>query len=441
MRQTLFFIPHELADIPVFGFGWLLGVWVILCVASLGYFLKKHGGWNGETKSMLGFAFLVAGLIAFVLPAVEEAVQHHETAFMLWQYAPGPDNTMQGLPIRGYGVFLLVATISGVLLARHRAIQVGLAPDAIYNLAFYMFVGGILGARVFYVIQYWDEIHDPDSLINTLKNIINFVEGGLVVYGSLIGALVAAVIFSRNSAIPLLPIADLIAPSLALGLAIGRIGCLMNGCCFGGVCDHDWAIEFPSHSPVYYHQHSHGTFHGLSVGMGDVGKPVIGSVRPNSSASQAGVQVGELVQSINGMATSNMEQVENALFRSGVALDLQTSTNNYQLKIPSFPERSLPVHPTQLYSSLNALLLAGLAYAAFPFRRRDGEVFALLMLAYAVTRFLLEVIRTDEGGFARTGLTISQNVSVGMLLFVVLLAIYLSRQPRGTFWPTFVSEP
>ena len=434
MRQTLFFIPHELAGIPVFGFGWLLSVAVVICIAVLAYLVKTQG-WNDEAKSFLGFCALVGALIAFVLPAVEVAVVGHEVEFMAWNYPTEPGVPKMGLPIRGYGVFLLVATVSGVLLARYRAIQVGLSPDAIYNLAFYMFVGGILGARLFFVIQYWSDIHDPTSIANTLKNIVNFVEGGLVVYGSLIGALVAAVIFLRRNAIPILPVADLISPSLALGLAIGRIGCLMNGCCFGGVCDHSWAIEFPSHSPVFFHQHSHGTFYGFTIREGDDGKPRVGAVRPNSAAAKQGLQPGEQVQAVNGIRTDNMEQAEYALLHSDVSMELQTTTNHYQLEIPALPEKAYPVHPTQLYSSLNALLIAGLAYALFPFRRQDGDVFSILILCYAITRFLLEIIRTDEGGFAQTGLTISQNVSIGMLIFFVLLRIYVSSRPRATFWP------
>ena len=105
----------------------------------------------------------------------------------------------------------------------------GLLPDAIFNLAFYMFVGGILGARLFFIIQYWEQIHVPGSLQQTVANMVNFVEGGLVVYGSLIGALVAGMWFLYKARLPALAIADLIAPSLVLGLAIGRIGCLMNG--------------------------------------------------------------------------------------------------------------------------------------------------------------------------------------------------------------------
>src|SRR5205823_8254718 len=89
---------------------------------------------------------------------------------------------------------------------------------------------------------------------------------------------------------------------------------------------------------------------------------------------------------------------------------------------------SLPVHPTQLYSAIDGLVLLFLLSAYYPLRRRDGEVMALLMVTYPVTRFLVEYLRNDERVFF-AGLTISQNLSV-LVLFAGLLFWYrLSRLP------------
>ena len=94
------------------------------------------------------------------------------------------------------------------------------------------------------------------------------------------------------------------------------------------------------------------------------------------------------------------------------------------------PLWSLPVHPTQLYSAIDGLVLLFLLSAYYPLRRRDGEVMALLMVTYPVTRFLIEYLRNDEGIFW-FGLTISQNISVFLLLAGIVFWTWLWRsQPR-----------
>jgi phosphatidylglycerol---prolipoprotein diacylglyceryl transferase len=107
------------------------------------------------------------------------------------------------------------------------------------------------------------------------------------------------------------------------------------------------------------------------------------------------------------------------------------------IKIPAVapPARSLPVHPTQLYSAVDGALLGWFLWAYFPFRRRDGELIALLLTIHPVTRFLLEIIRTDEPAVFGTGMSISQNISILLLACGAGLWWYLLRQPRGVAWP------
>ncbi len=95
---------------------------------------------------------------------------------------------------------------------------------------------------------------------------ISLQEGGLVVFGSLIGAVLGLLAFTRFYRLPLLPLIDVSVPSMALGQAIGRIGCFFNGCCFGGECDLRWAVTFPPESPPYHQQLEKGKLHleGLS---------------------------------------------------------------------------------------------------------------------------------------------------------------------------------
>ena len=95
------------------------------------------------------------------------------------------------------------------------------------------------------------------------------------------------------------------------------------------------------------------------------------------------------------------------------------------------PSRTLPVHPTQIYSMIDALLLCLLLLAYDPFRRRDGELFALMLTVYPVTRFLIESLRTDESAVFGTGLSIAQNISLLLLVLALGLWIYISRRPKG----------
>ena len=100
-----------------------------------------------------------------------------------------------------------------------------------------------------------------------------------------------------------------------------------------------------------------------------------------------------------------------------------------RLSLTTPPPRSHPVHPTQIYGSIGALLICLLLLAYDPFRRRDGELWALMLTVYAVTRFLEEVIRTDEPPILGTGMTVSQNVSLLLLLAAMGLWYYVLRQP------------
>ena len=90
------------------------------------------------------------------------------------------------------------------------------------------------------------------------------------------------------------------------------------------------------------------------------------------------------------------------------------------------------LHPTQLYSTIDGLILLLLLSAYYPLRRRDGEVMGLLMITYPITRFLIEHLRNDEGVFF-AGLTISQNISLALLAGGLLFWFRLWRSPAGAF--------
>lgn len=411
MLQTLFYIPHKIGPLPVFGWGWVLIAWGLFCLTVITYTARQQG-FSQLVKHHLTTALLMTALIVFVFPWLEQRLATR-----------GPNgNLLVGIPIRGYGLMLLVAIVSSVQLAIARAAKFRLDADTVYRLAMWLFVGGIIGARLFFVIQKWDQF-PKGNFVAFLSSAVNVAEGGLVVYGSLIGATIAGVTFVSRHGLSIWKTADLVAPSLLLGLAIGRIGCLMNGCCYGGHCDQPWAIRFPPSSPPYEDQLHAGLLHGFQVADGRqtnkahdaVIKRVI-FVEPQSLAETNGLRVGQNIESINVDGTPGLLPASSEIF---VKFE---NGHVAQWKVPSLPERSLPIHPTQVYATLNALVICLFLLAVTPYCG-DGQVLAWLLTLYPITRFLLEMIRVDEGSFLNTGLTISQLIS--LILLAVAAALWL----------------
>lgn len=419
MLSTLFHIPATVGHLPVFGFGLLLALWVLFSLGLLGY-LAWRQGFTADTWSYLPLLLIVGAAIRWVLPALCDA---------------------EGLPVRSYGVMLLLAIVAATSLAAWRASRLQLHPDLVMTLIFWMFVPGIVGARAFYVIEYWPQFQ-RGTPSETFFAVINVAQGGLVVYGSLIGGLLGIVAFCWKFRLPLLAVGDLVAPSLVLGLAIGRIGCLLNGCCYGGPCHLPWAVTFPWKSPVHFHQAHEGQLwlHGMKLRAALDGSPLIADVQPDSPADKTGLKPGQQITSVNNFPVHTVEDAEQVLINAAtpgtqmVVTTRQEPTPHAWSVTEPLP-RSLPVHPTQLYSTINALLLLLLLLAFEPYHRRDGELIALLLTLYSIARFLEEAIRTDEAKVFGPGLSISQTVSVFMLLVVAAMWAYIRwKKPRLAFY-------
>ena len=105
----------------------------------------------------------------------------------------------------------------------------------------WLMIGVIAGARILHVISYWQE----EFADQPWTEIFMVQRGGLVFYGGFFGAAIVSLVYTRWKKIPLLKFADVLAPSISLGHAFGRIGCLMTGCCFGKECQLPWAIRYP----------------------------------------------------------------------------------------------------------------------------------------------------------------------------------------------------
>ena len=152
-----------------------------------------------------------------------------------------------------------MAALAGTWLSVRRGRAVGIDADTILALGMEIFLWGIVGARLFYVLEYHAQFFPPDrDLVASLGQVLNVAQGGLVVFGALPTAAAAAWFFARRRGLSILELADVIAPGLLVGLAIGRVGCFLNGCCFGGPCDLPWAVRFPPESPPWLDQAARG---------------------------------------------------------------------------------------------------------------------------------------------------------------------------------------
>ena len=148
-----------------------------------------------------------------------------------------------GVKIFGYGAMLVLAFIGSTWLATWRARREKLDPDVILDMAFWIFFIGLVGARLFYCVQYWGRG------INTLLDVVQYWKGGIVYYGGVLGGSVAFFVYRYFRPFPLRPYLDAIAPAIMVGTLFGRLGCFLNGCCYGDVCNLPWAVSFPKFSP------------------------------------------------------------------------------------------------------------------------------------------------------------------------------------------------
>ncbi len=149
------------------------------------------------------------------------------------------------LRVHGYGLMLAVGFLVGIYLARWRARRAGEDGDVVLRCGLLALVGGIVGGRIAYIIQHWSAqfAEAPDPLLAML----NVTSGGLIYHGGLILATVMVIAYLVAKRLPVRRYLDIVAVSLMIGLAFGRAGCLLNGCCFGLPCRADWplAMRFP----------------------------------------------------------------------------------------------------------------------------------------------------------------------------------------------------
>jgi len=305
-----------------------------------------------------------------------------------------------GLHINSYGLMMVVGFIAAVSVIRHLSREITPDPQLITNAALYSLIAGVVGARLFYVV------HHFGNMEGGILSFFAIWRGGLELYGAVLFAVPVIFFYLLYHKLPARHYLDILAIGLMLALALGRIGCFMRGCCFGKPTALPWAVCFPYGSDAYYSQ-----------------------IYPNPQRNRPEPQL-KLPDEFFGSYTDNGKN----LYGLKPYEDL---TEQQKDMVKNGEYRCLPVHPTQLYSSVNAAVLCLILYLFW--RRsqhaekpkivnklfaRPGSTFALMFIVYGITRFFIEFLR-DDNPFEIDSLTVSQIISASSIIFgAILMAIF-----------------
>ena len=243
----------------------------------------------------------------------------------------------------GYGVFIALGFVLGILYAFREAQRVGVDPQRILDLGFWILVSAIIGARILFILTMWREyMRFPLEMLMVWK-------GGLVYYGGIILSLTVSVWYIHKHKMPVLKTLDILGAAFVLGEVAGRLGCFSAGCCFGKPTSLPWGMVF-----------------------------------------------------------------------------------NDPMTLVDEKYRGIPIHPTQLYSSLAALTIFGILQLL---KRRPvfpGQVGFTGLLLYSIERFGIESLRGDEiRGFVwYPYLSTSQFISIPVALTCIGILLYLRKVHR-----------
>ncbi|HUT46333.1 MAG TPA: prolipoprotein diacylglyceryl transferase [Sedimentisphaerales bacterium] len=316
------------------------------------------------------------------------------------------------LTVRSFGLMMVIGFLLGFYLLGRMGRRISSNPQLITNLALYCLIAGVVGARVFYVVHHYDQLQNPWTSMFAVW------QGGLEFYGGVIFAIPVIILYSRHYKLPIRPCLDIVAIALMLGLSFGRLGCFLNGCGFGKQTELPWAVRFPYDSFAYFSQ-----------------------INANPERNRPDPQLKIPHDEYSSYPDINIKLYPKAFDELTVEQKFEVTKGKYQC---------LSIHPTQLYSSANAALLCLLLYLFWRRSQRaadsgntrilftqPGHIFALALMLYGITRFLIEYVR-DDNPFEYAwwavykGGTVSQNLSIYLVILgVVLRAVFQVTKPNA----------
>jgi phosphatidylglycerol:prolipoprotein diacylglycerol transferase len=324
-------------------------------------------------------------------------------------------------PIYGYGVMLVIGFLLALELAKFLARRAGLDPELFVNAGLIALVAGIVGARLSHVIENWPTYSDASrSFAANFFDAVNIRSGGLTFYGGLLLAFPACVAYGLIKKVPIRVGMDIMAPCIMVGLGIGRIGCFLNGCCYGAECKANFplAVTYPYHSNAYIDQY------------------VRHEKRPAPEL---------VVTDVTGdRRLLTPEELKSGLIRRPIATDDGSIAMDVRIpddaRAKAANDRSLAVHPAQLYSTFTALLIAAILVCYFSLNPGPGRVMALMLMLEGTTRFLLEMLRAEPPVVTIVGHGWSLSMVLGVLLLLAGIVLWFAfargeRRPAAALIP------
>jgi phosphatidylglycerol:prolipoprotein diacylglycerol transferase len=309
------------------------------------------------------------------------------------------------LTVKSYGTMMVIAFLAAVFLIRRLSRSFTPDPQYITNASLYSLIAGVVGSRLFYVIHHFDEFK------GNLLSVFAIWKGGLELLGGVLAAIAVIGLYCRYHKLPVRRYLDILAIGLMLALVFGRIGCFLNGCCFGKPTSLPWGVRFPYGSYAYSSQTS-----------------------PNPERNRPEPQL------------KLPPEFFDYYYKNGKTYYLLKPYNDLtpeqKYMVDKGPYRCLPVHPTQLYSSVKGGILALILYV-FWRRSQKAEVtknrkklftkpgctFGLMFIIYGISRFFMEFLR-DDNPFEFDSLTISQNIGLAMAVLGVILMVIFEKMKQ-----------